>query len=184
MFLPLSSFTTSFSALKTGQLLPGKSLTVLSDAKGKISSFSAQIGEIVQSGQPVVQIEDSFYLYSYDVDHSQGVYENLQSEYETQQSTFQQNVVDYQNRLDSLQQQISDLEEKILYFSSLTDVVRIQYQNEALQSLSSLLQELSLSFSFFQDLVPLEERNSFPFWKEYDTFFTHQESIFSASVSY
>ena len=75
--------------MKTGELIDAKEVLVKSEAKGMVKSIAFVEGQEIQTGQPVMEIEDSFYLYTQKLDEAKTVYDNAENLYEMQEKEYQ-----------------------------------------------------------------------------------------------
>ncbi|MCR5412524.1 MAG: hypothetical protein K6E76_06175 [Patescibacteria group bacterium] len=83
-------------------MLPAKELTVKSEVKGQVGGFLVTQGQQVQGGQPVIQMNDVFYLYDQKVD-------DAKSTYDTAEFLYNEKVKDEEQQENLLKQEISTL---------------------------------------------------------------------------
>ncbi|MBQ7074187.1 hypothetical protein IJM86_03880 [bacterium] len=175
----LSDLRSQFSRVKTGILLEPDEVKVLSDAKGKIQSISFPVGAEVKHGQPVIQIEDAFYLYTQGLDEAKTAYDNAQYQYDTRKNDSQKELSLIETEIKSLNTQMSSLENQIFSLSEMNQEKQEQKQQEALQKNQSLSQNLQNLWQDFSAQLSQIDTSELSFSSEYVSSLTSLSSSLS-----
>lgn len=163
----LSDIYTQFSWIKTWILLEPDEVKVHSEAKGQVKSISFPIGSEVHHGQPVLQLEDVFYLYTQGLDEAQTAYDTAQYQYDTRKTDSQKELSLIEQEIKSLNTQMATLEDQIFTLSEVTPEKQEQKKQEALQKNQEITTNLQQLWQHFMGEISLVENLDFPFFQDY-----------------
>jgi len=175
----LSNIYTQFSWVKTGILLEPDEVKVHSEAKGQVKSISFPIGAEVHHGQPVLQLEDVFYLYTQGLDEAQTAYDTAQYQYDTRKTDSQKELSLIEQEIKSLNTQMATLEDQIFSLSEVTPEKQEQKKQEALQKNQEISTQLQALWNSFSSQFSQIDTSELSFSSEYVSSLTSLSSSLS-----
>ena len=180
-FQAIKDLTSSFTRLKTGELIDAKEVLVKSEAKGMVKSIAFVEGQEIQTGQPVMEIEDSFYLYTQKLDEAKTVYDNAENLYEMQEKEYQRKNTILQQEITALEKEMTDTENQIFSLSMMNESYQAQQKELAIQKEQSMLGTIQNIRNEFQNLTSFSQFSQEDFYSEYQKYFSSESSMFQIS---